>query len=449
MSGVNKILDLKKRKRIKYNNKNMPINIKLLILLLVFFAITPNLGFFTLPSFLIITFIILCIIFSFLKNINYLGRKNNSTLLEFCFIILLFYSGLYYGGLYQEKESVLIGKVIFFLLLFFLFIKTYFLEKKVRISLLLVLTFYIGLGVWTIINSPKPTVDTFMILKEAPIKFIKGENPYSSIYTQVYQNTPLDYFTYLPFSFIYTLPFVVIFLDPRYGIIFANVLSAFIFYKIFGGKDRKIVLLSISAFLFLPGSFFILEHMYLDPIIFLFFLLFVYFYKVKRNSLSLISLSLFFLIKQHLLLLFPFYVRDKFSFNFFKPKNLVLFIFPFFLPLYFFILNKQAFTKNMIFNLGPNSSISPILSSSLTFQTFLKNYILINDYSLALFLGLFMFLIFYFFIIKNKITLVSKIVVFLFFFNFFTYHAFFNNYYLVAQFLLLDIVLDYFNISVE
>ena len=195
--------------------------IKPLILLLLFFAITPNLGFFTVPSFLIIASVLILMFVNtyFLRaNIN-VTRNSLNSVIPYIFLILLFYSIIYYGGLYQSKNSIIVGYYIFGTFILMSFLR--FIVFKKSPTLLLIIAVYISISFWTILNSPHPTVDTFTVLKEAPLMLLNGENPYASTFTQVYPQVKPDYYNYLPFSFFYAVPFVLIFSDPRYMIIFS------------------------------------------------------------------------------------------------------------------------------------------------------------------------------------------------------------------------------------
>lgn len=425
------------------------MNIKFFLLFLSFFAITPNLGFFTLPAFLIISFIIFIFIFSIVFPNNKYIRPllNNQEINPLYFFILLFFSALYYGGLYQNKESLSLGNFIFFGLIFFIFIYQYLLNKR-KYALSVIIIIYLCLAFWTLMNSPKPTVDTIVVFKEAPLKIINGINPYSSNFSKVYQNIEPNYYNYLPFSFIYMLPFVLIFNDPRYGVIVANLVSVFVLYKLISKyKNQKITNLFIMAFLFLPRSFYMLEHSYMDPIIFSFFLLSVYFFIIKKIKFSLLSLSLFFSFRQTLFLLLPIVFLQKKIRKFITFRNAVFFLSPFLLIFVFIVIDPKAFSDDTVFNLSSKKITSPI-GISLTLPTFLINFISKNVNQAHL-IGYLFLAASYLLLLFNKIPLITKIVMALFFINFGLYHAFFNSYYFITQFLLLDIVFDHFDIKLE
>lgn len=383
------------------------------------------------------------------KTDKLLDAKIDKNTLVTVLFTLLFYSGIYYGGLYQEKVSIIIGQIIFFVFIIYAFLNYFIFKKADKKSFLwIIIAIYMFLSVWTIIGSPAPKVDSYFVLKEAPLKFVNGENPYSATFTKVYEDK-LDYFGYMPFSFIYTLPFVLLFSDPRYGIIFANLISVFILYIILIKKGNKqMVNLFILTFLFLPRSFYMLEHVYLDSVIFSFFLLYIYLNFKQKSKISFFILSIFFSFKQSMLFLLPLFLNKKLFFKSFSKVNLIFFFLPFLLPLYFLFLNKKAFLDDIIFLFNPNTTPAPV-SLSLSLSTLIRIF---NSNSNLLYfslIGIVSSLIIYFFLLRKNYSFMFKIAIILFVFNFFTYLSFFNHYYIVALFLILDITFSYFNVNLD
>lgn len=411
----------------------MPI--KLFLLLLLFFSITPNLGFFTVPSVLTIGFILVCY---FLVASDKLKKLDDFT--PFLLFLLLFYAAFYYGGIYQEQSSIITGQIIFFLFLFLLLLNFFFPRFKFLDKFIfpLGMIVFLFLSFWTILNSPNPACDCFSVLKEAPLKFLSGQNPYSSVYSSVYPGVVSNYFPYLPFSFIYFLPFVVLFSDQRFGSLLASLVSAYLLVNLFKAiKNRRILNLLVFVFLFLPRSFFMLEHSYQDIIIFSFFLLFIYLRSKGKIGLSFLALGLFFSFKQQLFLLLPLFLNKKFL-----DKRMVFLILPALLPLYFFLINGNAFLRNTVFFLlDPSKGVTPV-NMSLSMVTLFKNYLPFLSISLLSLTGMIIWLGVYFFVFRSSFRLLPKIIIILLTFHLSVVYSFFNYYYFIALFLFLDINLD-------
>lgn len=356
--------------------------------------------------------------------------------------LLLCYSLIYYGGIYQHDQSMLAGYLIFFSFILYLFFYFFILNKS--LDLKVVLFFYSILSVWTVLNSPHPQVDTIVVLSEAPIKFLQGINPYSSMFTRVYPGITPNYYNYLPLSFVFFLPFVLLFHDPRYGIIFCNILTAIFLYLLFKKREENnTLIIFISTVVLLPRSFYMLEHVYLDTVIFSFFVMFYYFLIKKKYAIASFILAFFLSFKQPALLSLPILLSTRLLRKMLlRLSNLVIFLIPFLLPIYYLVIDNKSFLNNILFNLNTSKITSPI-ASSLTLPTLIRSFTNI-PLTFISFTGI-VFIIFYGLILRSKINTVTKIAFVFLAFNYFFYHAFFNSYYFVAQFLLFGTMLQYFN----
>ena len=403
-----------------------------LIFILFLFAITPNLGFFTLFSFLLLSLLFVFLIFN-----NGSGRIRSPLTIEACFI-LLFYACIYYGGLYQNKTSTLIGIVLFFAFVAFLFFNHYALKNKFHMFPL-VLIIYLFLSMWTLWGSPKPIVDTFDIFSQVSQKLITFQNPYTATYTRTYSQID-NHFHYLPFSFLITSPFSAILHDPRYTIIFFNLVSAIILKKLFKNKieDNHLDIL-IAVFLFLPRSFYMLEHMYLDPIIFSFFLLFYYCFQKKKYTLSLLFLALFFSFKQNLLILLPLFIFDK-NIRPVLGRKFIFFLAPFFLIIFYLFLSPVPFLSNTFFAMFgaafyPQAIRSTPTDIALSFQVFVKQFApsikTLYLYAISGFLLLAVYMRIFF--LRNS-TIIMKVFLMTYAMGYFMHLSFFNQYYFVSLF---------------
>ena len=411
-----------------------------LILILFFFAITPNLGFFTLLSLLLLS-----LIFVFLIRDNKPNFIGASLTIEVCFI-LLFYACFYYGGLYQNKVSTFIGIMLFFTFVAFLFFNHYAWKKRFNIFPI-ILVFYLFLGMWTLWGSPKPIVDTFDVFSQVGQKLLSFQNPYIATYTRTYSQID-NHFHYLPFSFIATSPFSILFHDPRYAIIFFNFLSIIILKKLFKNKIENHHLdILLATFLFLPRSFYMLEHMYLDPIIFSFFLLFYYFFQKKKYTLSVFSLALFFSFKQNLLILLPLFFIDKNIRTVLKIK-FIFFLIPFFLIAFYLFLSPEPFLSNTFLAMFgtvfyPQAVRSTPTDMALSFQIFVKQFMPnIKTVYLYAISGLVLFAVSVRILFLRNSNTVMKIFLMTFAMGYFMHLSFFNQYYFVALFYFFALMLE-------
>ena len=191
----------------------------------------------------------------------------------------------------------------------------------------------------------------------------------------------------------------------------------------------------IALFLFLPRSFFVLEHMYLDPIIFTFFLFFYYLFQKNKYSSAMISLALFFSFKQNLLILLPLFILDS-KIRIQIKKYCFTFISPFLIIVLFYFLNSESFLKYIFFAMFGDIFFPVALKSTptnmaLSFQVFIRNIIpSIQTFYLYLLSGI-LFLISYIKVtVSSQDLLPTKIVLTLFAMNYFMHLSFFNSYYL-------------------
>jgi len=334
--------------------------------------------------------------------------------------------------------SVYIGTILFFVFNTFLFINHYLLKRKFNIYYAGIV-FYMFLSIWTIIGSPKPIVDTFDVFSQVTQKVLNGQNPYTTSYNRTYQNSD-NHFHYLPLSFITTTPFTIIFHDPRFAIIFFNIVSIYILKKIFTNRIVPQNLdIFIVTFLFLPRSFYMLEHMYLDPIIFSFFLLFYFFFQKKQYSFAALFLAFFFSFKQNLFILLPIFIFDKSIYALLK-KNLAYFLIPFLLIVFFLLLNPTMFLLYTFFSMFgsvfyPTAIRSTPTDMALSFQVFIKhifpNIKVVYLYGIS---GLLLLTVLILTFFRKTLNTPTKIFIATFAMGYFMHLSFFNQYYFIALF---------------
>lgn len=326
-----------------------------------------------------------------------------------------------------------------------LYILTHTISDKIIINTI-ILT-YVFLAFWTIVTSPHPQCDCFVQIKEAPLKLIQGKNPYSSTFSQVYDNVAFDYFNYLPFSFLYALPFVLIFGDPRVGTIAASLITVYIFFKLFGKNNKKILYLFIATYLFLPRSFYMLEHMYQDKIIFTFYMLFIYFVSQKK-LLAYTFLSLFFSMKQHLFVLVPLFFRHNiYTMRFFRSKAFLYGAVPFLPILFFLMIDPNSFLHDTLFFFNPATQPAPI-NTSLSLPTVIKYLTNFHHINLIHTICFFVFIVIYAFLLRTKKSLTFQIFMIMFIYDYFMYNSFFNHYFFITQFLLFYLMEKFYNLKI-
>lgn len=369
------------------------------------------------------------------KNIKTHYLYNKQLIIQLCFF-LLFISLLYYGGLYQNQSSFPSYYILFFFLLLVIFLSFVYSLSSKFVLLITSLIFIIASCI-TLIFSPHPICDCFTTVKEASQFFLKGINPYGASYSEVYAGVNSNYFPHLPLSFIIVSPFVYLFKDPRISLVVFSLLSSFMLRSILSPKcDPKLINLIIAAFLFFPRSFYMIEHMYQEMTIFMFFLGFVYFIKKDRKRTAFLCLGLFFSFKHHLWLLFPLLMMNKEFRQMFFQQIQVFFI-PFLVPVVYAIINPQIFFNNILFFFNPQTlpKILPI-TRSLSLPTFLYQILQI-PLQKAQIISLIVFFLIYFFTLMRSKNLSLSFVYLLLLIHFTFSYSFFNHYYLIMLFLFL------------
>jgi len=266
-------------------------------------------------------------------------RKNPASIiwLEASVIAVLVFFALIPGGWWiNDKNSITLIQTLSSLLLlpvFFIIAGKKTLIKNVLAVFAFFLLYAFILRLIMLLGSPYPAIDVFIILKEAPQKILQAVNPYQTLYTYVFPGINPDYYAYWPASFILELPAVLIFNDPRYLLMFAD-LSAGVLLFILGGKNASSLLISILYF-FRPMSLSITEASWLTPLNFFLITAIYYVLKKSRNYflagtlMGLLVAVQFFFFLLFIYLAKSLYLNKKFILSFFI--TVALFVLPFFL----------------------------------------------------------------------------------------------------------------------
>lgn len=406
----------------------------ILILGILLGAVMPTLGFFSPGSalaLLLLFFVILLIVF---KGITIPLRRES---IPPAALLVLAYAAYYYGGFYQPPFLKAMGQLIFFAMIAILLWRTY-IRKQASGPWFFVL-FYLILAGWTLITSPHPHVDTVVVFKEAPLKLLQGINPYNAIFSPVYPHIVSDYYNHLPVTFLLYLPFAVLPIDERIALVAMTVSLFLLLYRRLPKKARTDALLPLSLVLFMPGSFYMLEHMYSETMIFFFFSLFIFFSAVSEKWQHLF-LAFFFTVKQNILLTLPYFISRKI----FRRNNWLFFLVPFLIVLVFFIWNPPAFLDDTLFDLAPGKTASPV-AIALTFPNLLR-YFLPDSIPVSIFrtAGYVIFAFFYLFITlkPSGLSATFRAAAVLLASYFFSHYAYFNSYYLILLLFLLDFIIE-------
>src|SRR3989338_2848229 len=430
-------------------------------LLLLLIAFVPTQGYFSYYGFILVTIVLLYFLAIFIRK----SSKNEIYQTHpFFFIGILFFSAISYQGIFHNIDARVMVKLLVLGLTGYIFISQFILKKNTSIIFLLLV--YIFISVFVVTNSPDPKIDVYYLLKESPMALFQGKDPYAIHYTQLYPNTSND-LGYLPSSLIYLFPFVVIFNDPRFGLIFAKVISALILYKLL--KKNGYSNLLISCFLFFPQTFNILEFSYLEPMLLMFLLLFIYFFINRKLKFSFIFLGLFFSFKHNYFIYLP-HILSKIV-----RRQSIKAIFLFFIPFIFtfiFLYQSSAMYKNITppfinrilipylpekFATLASQNTTPITDKvlippyyqALSVPAAMRhlapnmNVELINKY------GLILLVFFWLIILTLKLSFMDYLIATTIVYNYFFYHSFMNNYYFLAQLILLSIIFNAGKIKFE
>ena len=151
--------------------------------------------------------------------------------------------------------------------------------------------------------SPKPWIDVWYVSTAAVDYFTTGLNPYAQKYLDIYHGKygPVAYFPYLPGLLFWITPFRVVLGDIRYGLIFANWISAgaFYFWARPGRGKSLIPLLAALLWLSFPVTLFVIEQSWVDLALIPGAILMFLAMRAGRNRLTAAAMGIFLSIKQY------------------------------------------------------------------------------------------------------------------------------------------------------
>ncbi len=423
-------------------------NLPILLLFLSIIVTTFNRGFFSFPAITIVGSIFIILFYLFIKNVKIVFKRTDILHWQFLFVAVFSLFLFFSGGIYQTENFASI--LLYFLpILSFPIVLTYILEPKSFPLLTLKTRFYFLFGlaillrILIIIASPSPIIDVFTILKEAPLVFLTGGNPYDHIYSPVYSGVITDYFPYFPVAFLSQVPFAALFGDPRILFIISDILAAVGLFLL--GKKTFIAQILVLIYLFRPNSNFILEQSWVTPLSYLLLILTIFALQTKKQFLLGIITGVMTALQPLYAILVPFFLNfvanwKKTLFSFFLA--FIFLVMPFFLKNPFKFLDKTIFVYFKPENLIPTIPIHLSLNISTAFYT-LAGFDIPQFASLIL-ISILLIFILYRLYIKRKAKDIRYILLGLnlFFYGFFLLfrQAFINYYYFAGSLIILWLI---------
>ena len=403
-------------------------------------------GFYSFSGVVIILVSFVLLIFSY-KYPSYERNKNRNLLFFAKFILIQssIFSLLLYGGLYQVnifsivQISQILLMIAFILTLLYLFNRPLVFVKS-KFKYLIVI--FIIVHFLMIVSSPDPKIDIFRSLKYGSAGLLSLKNPYQEVYPQLYHDKILNYFSYFPTILFYFFPFQIIFGDVRVGIVFAQLLIAFLLYRLFKKNKIQPVMsqILILIFLYFPLNSYITEQSFVDVIIVLGIILLFYYvyYPVNNDKFLYLSSILLMNTKQIFFVLTPLFL---FRNNYLKDMKSVIkcYFFSSLLSLPFFLWSWRDFLYDtVLIYFQPPQGVSA--DASLNIRSLLVNFfhITVNQNIFLILAGVLLLIVLY----KSNSQKNSLFRGFsIFFLGFFIVGsiAYMNHYYLAASLILIYI----------
>ncbi len=404
----------------------------ILLYLILLFSFIFSRGEFTYAgSFILLIFLLLIVVFLICNKTPKFNFDAKIILVILCSLSIIVYGGFYQTDYVMISYSLL--SISLFLSVLLLLI-----NKVNVLKFFCVTMFAIALltRVLMILGSPNPHIDIYDVLKIGAKGLSEGINPYTNTYTKLYEGPASDTYVYLPGMIFLTLPSVLIFNDPRYSLIVADILIALLIFKIVRDKQNRLIFPLL--FLYHPLALTVLEESMTDPFLLLLLLGAVYTFLHKKNKLTSIIFGLTLGTKQYAIFLLPLLLR-----LFLKRKDLFTVILGSFttllvLILPFLVWDKDSFLQGVIFELND----LPARPWSLTLNSLLYHLnIQVNQNILTVILFL-VIILFYLQKIKTPSRFLYISAAVLFFFFFFNKWSALNYWYLVGQLILLGYVIE-------
>ena len=244
-----------------------------------------------------------------------------------------------------------------------------------RYRLILIFLIAILIRIFSILSAPNPTIDVFYVLRDGPKEILESRNPYELEYLSPYGvYNPTIIFVYGALTPVLFLPSNIIFNDPRFTLVFFEVLSALLLYKLAQKvkAPRNLISLVLLIFLFHPLFPFMTEQSWIEPVIFTFVLLAIYFYFLKPKSL-LPGLALGAALSIKIVYILPFLVLLK-KVNVVYKNYAAIILTPLVIALPFLMINSSSFIQRTIFDSGAVQSYPRLTDASLNISAVILKY---------------------------------------------------------------------------
>lgn len=423
-------------------------NLPVLLLFLSIIVTTFNRGFFSFPALVIVLSILAILVKLFLKSPKTVF-KISLPFFQLLFVVIYSLFMFFSGGIYQSDN--LASYLLYFLpLVSFPLVLTYifpirpFSFRVLRYRFYFLLLLALTVRILIIIASPRPVIDVFTILKEAPLSFLSGQNPYDTVYSPVYLGVATDYYPYWPASFILQIPFIFLFGDPRILLFLADILSAAGLF--FLGRKNYLAQLLVLIYLFRPNSNFILEQSWTTPLPLLLIILSIIIWENRRELLLGVVLGVMTALQPIYAIFLPFFLLISKSWRKLILGYLTIvaiFVAPFFLWNPGKFLDKTIFVYFKPASLVPTIPVHLSLNLSTAFYTF-TGWDIPNLLSIS-FLFIISLIIFYrLWLMKKQATDINQLLlgITIFFYAFYLLfrQAFINYYYFASGLLILWLV---------
>jgi hypothetical protein len=141
----------------------------------------------------------------------------------------------------------------------------------------LLLAVHAAIGVWKIRTAPQPRIDVFIFHTHAIDALVRGVNPYSITFPNIYEPQTWTYapgivrdgrlqfgFPYPPIVLLYTAPAQLLAGDFRYAYLLAMLVGGVLVAAI--GRFTRSALLLAAVLLFTPRTFYVLEMGWTEPL---------------------------------------------------------------------------------------------------------------------------------------------------------------------------------------